>query len=902
MTQAQDWFSKNMKRKSMSEDKSKSSLVSVSPASLRTNVSESSKQKQVNLEKSQECPTEKPSLVHDSNSICTEKLELALPGNYELSKTQSDITLTKPRNSLQEKDQMLTSPKQSEKSDSAKPSPATPGSLCQRAQESPDDQILMSSESTPTPPETGSPKLDQLLLDLEKMKLKFRPETLDPQLSELSDESPQADDIYEFEGLSPENIIPTDESHDLRVSMPTATQLGEDTNLKNVAITEPGHFQTPIQDEPEIISVTPHFTETSEETAPSSLGSRKDSPVSLTDSLSTPEYPNRGFDEMESLNLSIPVNKSHFNTYDENATETFSSVSFPKVAAKSTSEIPQDNVSEEDSTHILLQNREELESATSSKDSMGLTEEISTQSIQLPLLWEDTFLESIQTDDVSSQSVPDLTPETVTSTRHFCFEELMTPTSPGNLEKSSDEDRPNTSGRHSEESLTSVDSDLFVSQSTPVQSKAETTSLTSDEEYSLPTGYPEATIYIHMPPSYEDVVNSCADSPPLDYSDPEPYFDCNQAGSDFSETEPETSTSAKGDQPKDHYIHPRVLKKVNQRVLLSSGSEDFEDASLVHEPFFKVQEESEALLHYSEASDEEFTLCKTSQPPTVLKNGEYCDTDTSLTREINAELGLMSESSDDEFLTTRIVRRRVVIKTDEMPEFPSQSVMEETYKDENGHTVVKKVTRKIIRKCVSADGLEHEEVSSEGAPQESISMAEGDGYSKVVKRTVLKSEGDQTEVTFAEREGFSASSQGAAEGCKVSCKEKTMMVEGERQMTHHGDPSLASDLPSAQDDFKQALGYISGFSRAELPHVVERETVKEDGTVVRRARMRKGCTHRRTVVKEAGQRKHVLLEQVDNPRKGSKPNDLQQHLHQLFHSYYTKEDEDNNEKKEEKEE
>lgn len=32
----------------------------------------------------------------------------------------------------------------------------------------------------------------------------------------------------------------------------------------------------------------------------------------------------------------------------------------------------------------------------------------------------------------------------------------------------------------------------------------------------------------------------------------------------------------------------------------------------------------------------------------------------------------------------------------------------------------------------------------------------------------------------------------------------------------------------------QALGYISGFSRAELPHVVERETVKEDGTVVRR--------------------------------------------------------------------
>lgn len=56
------------------------------------------------------------------------------------------------------------------------------------------------------------------------------------------------------------------------------------------------------------------------------------------------------------------------------------------------------------------------------------------------------------------------------------------------------------------------------------------------------------------------------------------------------------------------------------------------------------------------------------------------------------------------------------------------------------------VTRKIIRKCVSADGMEHEEVSLEGAPQGSVSMAEGDGYSKVVKRTVLKSEGDHTEV------------------------------------------------------------------------------------------------------------------------------------------------------------
>ncbi|XP_051940493.1 uncharacterized protein LOC127613485 isoform X6 [Hippocampus zosterae] len=225
------------------------------------------------------------------------------------------------------------------------------------------------------------------------------------------------------------------------------------------------------------------------------------------------------------------------------------------------------------------------------------------------------------------------------------------------------------------------------------------------------------------------------------------------------------------------------------------------------------------------------------------------------------------------------------LPADEMPDVPMQTTTEENYKDENGHIVVRKVTRKIIRKCVSSDGAEREEVLIEGSPQRSISVAEGDGYSKVVKRTVLKSEGDHTEVTFAESEGFSAS-QATAEVRKVSLAERTTVVEGKRTVTHKGDLSLASDLPSAQEDFNQALGYIGGLTREELPYVVESETVKDDGTVVRRAHMRKGQTLRRTVVQGGGQRKQVLLEQTDGPTKGSKSHELQQHLHQLFHHYY----------------
>lgn len=54
-----------------------------------------------------------------------------------------------------------------------------------------------------------------------------------------------------------------------------------------------------------------------------------------------------------------------------------------------------------------------------------------------------------------------------------------------------------------------------------------------------------------------------------------------------------------------------------------------------------------------------------------------------------------------------------------------------------------------------------------------------------------------------------ASSREGAEGCKVSRVEKSTVVEGKRTMTHQGDPSLASDLPSAQDDFKQVCYFPS---------------------------------------------------------------------------------------------
>ncbi|XP_042553505.1 ankyrin-2 isoform X3 [Dipodomys spectabilis] len=145
-------------------------------------------------------------------------------------------------------------------------------------------------------------------------------------------------------------------------------------------------------------------------------------------------------------------------------------------------------------------------------------------------------------------------------------------------------------------------------------------------------------------------------------------------------------------------------------------------------------------------------------------------------------------------------------KGDDMPDIPPETVTEEEYIDEHGHTVVKKVTRKIIRRYVASDGTEKEEITMQGMPQEPISIEDGDGYSKVIKRVVLKSDTEQSEVTLSEPSILSSTSQFQAEpveGRRVSKVVKTTMVRGERMEKHLGDSRLATDLPSAKDDFEE---------------------------------------------------------------------------------------------------
>ncbi|XP_034532802.1 ankyrin-2b [Notolabrus celidotus] len=147
-------------------------------------------------------------------------------------------------------------------------------------------------------------------------------------------------------------------------------------------------------------------------------------------------------------------------------------------------------------------------------------------------------------------------------------------------------------------------------------------------------------------------------------------------------------------------------------------------------------------------------------------------------------------------------------QADNLPDIPPQTVTEEKYMDEHGNMVVKKITRKVIRTFVSPDGMETQEVTIEGSHQETVQIEDGDTVSRVVKRTVLHSDGDQKELTFSEPLALGAATASEFEvepvqGRKVSKVVKTTVVRGERMEKQIGDSSLAADLPSAREDFEK---------------------------------------------------------------------------------------------------
>ncbi|XP_056441602.1 ankyrin-2-like isoform X4 [Gadus chalcogrammus] len=736
------------------------------------------------LEESQISAIEMPSLRHEIlKSLFTES-QSADPEVHDSNTTSTiepAVELARDSNSHQEQDdKQPSSLEQSYEFDTSEETPVVPDLLSHIPEQSAgehneDDKSIMSAEQTTTP-KSSSPQLDQLLSDLE-YKLKLRPENLDAEKSISSDESPEADQPYvEFDDLSPGDEFPEEKRRNNEDTM--LSDLDQEEDPDQSAPQNAVHDGFPSEAGREVSRITPDLIIISSETNGVTAEEVHYPNLEQRDSIKTDE-----------VYASSPIDSQSEGVFPSTLCDDSAAGLVPLVASLDGAGMSEEcatdlaAIKEEDEEVISEIDREIealCEPSLPQNHCYVSAEESHCTRDQVPHMSDITSPVITETGDLSSQSPTALTlqtPEPGKANRYFHFEQLNPYPCSGTP-------------------LSLIEENIHLSSfKSPTDIGAETASAPSDN-VSLPSMHEEMNNA--EPPTYADVVHGVLHTTKYESSDPEAFFDCQQASPESSETEAgdaKRESRSQRRQPDDRFnlqrrekpnvkFNDSAIQIYEPRVLWSSGSEGYEDASYVNESSEDIYVESEEMVHSHNSNNEDSAFYEASQKHAARGGPEPVEEDTSLAREIADELGTISETSDDEYLTTRIVRR-IVMKADEMPDLP-QSVTEEKYTDENGHVVIKRVTRKVIRKCVSADGMECEELSAVGAPQGSRGMVLGDGSSKGLRRTIIKSEGDQTEVTFSELEAA------VAGDCHVRTG-RTTVVEGQRTV----------ELASTQDDCKQ---------------------------------------------------------------------------------------------------
>ncbi|XP_043568265.1 ankyrin-3 isoform X3 [Chiloscyllium plagiosum] len=102
---------------------------------------------------------------------------------------------------------------------------------------------------------------------------------------------------------------------------------------------------------------------------------------------------------------------------------------------------------------------------------------------------------------------------------------------------------------------------------------------------------------------------------------------------------------------------------------------------------------------------------KTSWSSEVLKSGPNFRDDGSSPAEHKAqELGESETSSDEEeIITTRVTRRKVILKGEDAKKVPGEMVTQERFVDDDGNVVTRKVTRTVVSRLVLSPDREHED-------------------------------------------------------------------------------------------------------------------------------------------------------------------------------------------------
>lgn len=458
---------------------------------------------------------------------------------FEPNVTKSKVTLRERNGSLRQ-----TCDKLSEVSS------VTPDSSCQASEDGQDEQVFASSGSTSVSPGSGADQPAPLVSGRE-MRLIFGPGVLDDR--GLSDESPKNDQTYTFE----------DTGDFLTLNLPSAALLVEHEE-KSLML---------IKDGPEVPTGAPELMEIT--SRQSSCDGANNGPGSSAKPLAVPEPPHRFCEVVEPSQDS----EVYFEGGEPGDTQQLSSVH--DGDAKTAEHLARRD-QEESTDYIPQMIEQESEVCSHHLDGVSEVPPMNTQDDSTQCR-EVSSVEAIQSEDVSSQSLSDATPETVTSARHFSFEELVLGPSLA---------------------LPPVTSEYFGSS---VTMKSEMTLSNSEEGHSSSPGHVDTVCSSRSIAENTKVEHRGKGSPGIDSSDPEGYFDCKQAASDLSEPD--------GPDPCDCLSSVGMPKKAMERVLLSSESEEYEDAPFVHKPPHVGHVDSEERSRSSEASDDEFTLCEASQPP-----------------------------------------------------------------------------------------------------------------------------------------------------------------------------------------------------------------------------------------------------------------------------------------------
>lgn len=427
----------------------------------------------------------------------------------------------------------------------------TPDSSCPASKDSQDEQVSGSASMLAG---SGSEQPAPLVSGRE-MQLIFRPGVLHNR--EFSDESPKNYQMYTFEDAEDFQTL----------NLASAAQLVEDEE-KSLA----EFAQMLIKDGPEVPTRTAGLMEIT--CRQSSCDGANSGPGSSAEPLAVPESPPR-FCEVAELSQNPEV---HFEAGEPGDTEQLSSV---RDGDATTAEHLA-HCHQEDSTAYVPQMIDQ-ESEVCSRHLDGASEEVSPMNTQDDSTRgrEVLSIEAIQSENVSSQSLSDATPETVTSARHFSFEELVLGSSLA---------PPPVASK-------------YFGSSVPMKSEM---TLLNSEGRSTPSGHADTVGSPRSTNEYTKVEHRGKSSPEMDCSDPEGYFDCKQAASELSEPdEPD---------PCDRFSSVGMPEKATERVLVSSESEEYEDAPFVHEPPRVGHVDSEEWSRSSEPSDDEFTLCEASQP------------------------------------------------------------------------------------------------------------------------------------------------------------------------------------------------------------------------------------------------------------------------------------------------